>query len=175
MDYKFVSMTSEHANAIVAQWKYDGEHSMYDYSNETRHVLDPEAWGVGLFAVLDGKGELIGELTVEFYDEKGFYTEYDKYADNGLINSHEMWIGFGLKPALVGKGIGAASVGACARYAVEHCDYRGDYIRLGVAAFNRRAVRAYERAGFQEYERTMGEIAGQEYEIIHMRMPAKME
>ena len=51
IEYEFVPMTREYAHAIVDQWKYGGEYSIYDYSNEAEHMLDPTAWGVGLFAV----------------------------------------------------------------------------------------------------------------------------
>jgi ribosomal-protein-alanine N-acetyltransferase len=170
VEHKFVPMTAEHAHTIVEQWKYDGEYSIYDYSNEADHILDSSAWGVGLFAILDGTGELVGELSIEFFDESDHYTDYDKYGDTALINSREMWVGCGLRPDLVGRRLGPELVRASVQYAVEHCNYAGEYVRLGVAAFNKRAIKAYERAGFQVYEHAVGEIAGREYEVLHMRI-----
>jgi ribosomal-protein-alanine N-acetyltransferase len=175
MEYEFVPMTREYAHAIVDQWKYGGEYSIYDYSNEAEHMLDPTAWGVGLFAVLDSSGELVGELSIEFFDQSEQHTEYDEYGDNALINSREMWIGFGLRPNLVDRRLGPEFVATCVRFAVDHCNYRAGYVRLGVAAFNGRAIKAYERAGFQAYEHAVGKIAGQEYEVVYMRMPLDAE
>jgi len=64
---------------------------------------------------------------------------------------------------------GLPIVRACVRYAVNHYGYPGEYVRLGVAAFNQRTIKAYERAGFEIYDRAMGKIAGQEYEGVYMR------
>ena len=170
MKYRFVPMTSEYARTIVDSWRYGGEYSIYDYANEADHMLDPTAWGVGLFAVLDDSGVLVGELSIEFFDEEDRHTEYTDYGNATLINTREMWIGFGLRPDLVGRGLGPEFVRACVRYAATRCNYAGEYVRLGVATFNRRAIKAYERAGFETYQHTVGEIAGQEYEVVHMKL-----
>ncbi len=170
MRYRFVPMTEAYATTIVEQWKYEGEYAIYDYAHEAEHMLDPAGWGAGVFAVLDAHGELVGELSVEFFDSADHYLEYDQYGDAAQRSGREMWIGFGLRPDLVGQGLGPAFVTACARYAVRHFDYPGEYVRLGVAAFNERAIKAYERAGFEAYGRVSGEIAGREYEGVCMRL-----
>ncbi|MBU1879891.1 MAG: GNAT family N-acetyltransferase, partial [Chloroflexi bacterium] len=143
--------------------------AIYDYTNEAEHMLDAEGWGRGVFAILNQAGELVGELSIEFFDADGHHTEYDEYGNDALINSRELWVGFGLRPDLVGRGSGAEFVSACAEFAVQHCGYRGEYARLGVAVFNQRAIRAYEGAGFQIFDRTMGDIGGQTFECVHMR------
>ncbi len=168
-DYTFIPMTREYAAAIVEGWKYPGEYVIYNYTHEAEHMLDPEAWGVGLFAILDTAGELVGELSIEFYDERGHHTEYTRYADKDLINERELWIGFGMRPDLIGQGRGAAFVQACVDYSVQCTGYRGEYARLGVATFNQRAIRAYRRAGFEIYEHSRGPIAGQVFETVFMR------
>jgi ribosomal-protein-alanine N-acetyltransferase len=165
----FVPMTEPLARTMVETWAYGGEYAIYDYSNEADHMMDPSGWGKGVFAVLSGEGELMGELSIEFYDENGRYTEYEDFGNEALINSREMWIGLGLRPDLTGRGWGAAFVSACVDFAVSHTRYRGDYVRLGVAEFNRRAIRAYEKAGFETFHRTTGEIAGQAVPCLHMR------
>ena len=169
MDYKFVPMTREYAQAIVEGWKYGGEYSIYDYSNEADHMLDPSAWEAGIFAVLDEAGELVGEVSIEFLDKSDQYTEYGEFGDSALINSREMWIGFGMRPELVGRKLGPGFVRACVSHVVRYYGYRGEYVRLGVAAFNRRAIKAYERAGFEVYDQARGNIAGREYDSVYMR------
>jgi len=169
MEYTFVPMTEGYAKAIVEQWKYSGEYSIYDYSNEVDHILDPSAWGVGLFAILNEREELVGELSIEFYDDTNHYTEYEQFKDNALINQREMWIGFGLKPDLVSHGLGSHFVEACVGYAIDHTKYRGEYVRLGVATFNQRAIKVYKRAGFQIYDQTIGKIAGVEHACLYMK------
>jgi ribosomal-protein-alanine N-acetyltransferase len=169
MNHRFVPMNQEYASTIVATWKYDKEYSIYDYSNEADHMLDREGWGRGIFAVLNDADELIGELSLEFFDAQGQVTEYAQFGDADLVNGRELWIGFGLRPDLVGRGLGLDFVLACVDFAVQRYRYRGEYIRLGVAMFNQRAVKTYERAGFQAFEHEAGEIAGKTLDCVHMR------
>jgi len=168
MKYTFVPMNQDYASTIVDTWKYEKEYSIYDYSNEADHMLDEEGWGRGIFAVLNQEGDLIGELSIEFYDAQGKCTEYHDFGDEALLNERELWIGFGLRPDLVGHGLGAGFVLACVEYAIKKYHYRGEFIRLGVAMFNQRAIKTYEKAGFQKFEQTVGEINGKTFECIHM-------
>ena len=169
MNYIFVPMNREYAATIVDTWKYEQEYSIYDYANEADHMLDENGWGRAIFAVLDPAGSLIGELSIESIDAQGQYTEYRDYGDETLLNDRELWIGFGLRPDLVGQGLGAKFVEACAEYAVQVCHYRGEYVRLGVAKFNQRAIKTYAKAGFQIFEQTVGEISGKTFECVYMR------
>ncbi|MBI5294524.1 MAG: GNAT family N-acetyltransferase [Chloroflexi bacterium] len=168
MKYTFVPMNQEYASTIVDTWKYEKEYSIYNYSNEADHMLDEQGWGRGIFAVLNQEGDLIGELSIEFFDAQGQYTEYCNFDDEALLNERELWIGFGLRPDLVGQGLGVEFVLACVKYAIQNCHYRGEYIRLGVAMFNQRAIKTYEKAGFQKFEQTVGEISGNTFECAHM-------
>ena len=170
MHYNFVPMNAEQANTIVANWKYDGEYSIYDYSNkaEAEHMLDATGWGKGVFAVLNGDGDLIGELSIEFFDENDQHTEYEDFIA-GALNDKELWIGFGLAPELTGQGLGTSFVSACVEFAVRQYRYEGEYVGLGVATFNKRAITVYERAGFQPFAQVVGEIAGVEFPVVHMR------
>ena len=169
MNYTFVPMNEKYAAEIVNTWKYENEHSVYDYSNEAEHMLDTEAWGSGIFAVLNQEGELVGELSIEFFDEKGDYTAYAEFGNKALINQRELWIGFGMRPDQIGQGHGAGFVTACVEYAVKRHQYGGEDVRLGVALFNKRAIKAYEKAGFQIFGRTNGTINGKTFECVHMR------
>ena len=169
MNYTFVPMNKEYAATIVDTWKYEDEYSIYDYSNEAEHMLDSDGWGRGIFAVLGPAGDLVGELSIEFFDEQGHYTEYRDYGDESVINQRELWIGFGLRPDLVGRGHGAEFVAACVEYAVRQRRYRGEYVRLGVATFNLRAIKAYEKTGFQAFDHTVGNISDKTFECVYMR------
>ena len=137
MEFTFIAMNAEYANMIVAEWCYEHEYAVYDYVHEADHMLDADGWGRGIFAVLDPSGALAGELSIEFIDQQDEYLDYLNFGDVDLINRHEMWVGFGLRPDLVGRGHGFAFVSACVDYAVRTTNYRGEYVRLGVAVFNR--------------------------------------
>jgi [ribosomal protein S18]-alanine N-acetyltransferase len=133
-------------------------------------MLDREAWGVELSAVLDEEGSPVGELSIEFFDENERHTDYAQYGDDVLMNARELWIGFGLRPDLVGRGRGADFVSGCADFAVERFNYRGEFIRLGVACFNERAVKTHSRAGFSIYGQVKGQIAGRDVECVTLRI-----
>jgi len=121
-----------------------------------------------LFAVLSKDEELVGELTIEFYDSDG--NDIENYGpDDEILRDAEMWIGFGLKPELTGHGLGAGFVSACIEFAVKRHDYRGEYVRLGVATSNKRAITVYERVGFEPFDKAVGPIGGEETEVIWMR------
>jgi len=169
MKFSFIPMTDYYAHQIVEHWKYPGEYAIYDYINEADHMLDSDGWANGIFAVLDEGEELIAELSIEFFDESGQYTNYLDFGDETLINTRQLWIGFGLRPDLVGQGNGAGFVTACLEFALARFPYHGKYAHLGVAEFNQRAIRAYQKAGFQIYDRVVGEIAGQQFDCVYMQ------
>ncbi len=169
MDYTFVPMNKAYATEIVETWTYENEYAIYNYANEADHMLDSEAWGRGIFAVLNPAGDLVGELSIEFFDEEDTYIEYTEFYNKKLINQRELWIGFGMRPDLIGQGRGAGFVEACVEYAVEQSQYTGAYVRLGVARFNQRAIRAYKKAGFEIFKCEMGTINGEVFECVHMR------
>ncbi len=167
--YIFVPMNKEYASTIVDTWKYENEYAIYDYINEADHMLDKEAWGRGIFAVINQESDLIGELSIEYVDADEQFLDYADFENEDLTNERELWIGFGLRPDLVGKGHGVKFVLACVDFAVRNSRYRGEYARLGVALFNQRAVKTYIKAGFEIFEQTQGEINGKAFECVHMR------
>lgn len=173
MTYRFEPMTGPLARQIVDTWKYGGIYSVYDYTNEEEHMLDTQAWGTGIFAVLDDEGTLTGELSLEFWDDDGNYTEYSDFSNQEIIQSRELWIGFGMRPDLTGRGGGADFVEACTDFAVSRYRYRGDYVRLGVALFNKRALRAYEKAGFSIFKQVRDELGGIMTDCVYMQKPLK--
>jgi ribosomal-protein-alanine N-acetyltransferase len=182
MEFKVVPMKEEYAGEMINTWKYEGEYSIYDYSNEeeAEALLQKELWGKGKFAVLDEKKSLVGELTIECFEEVPENSDGDGFVDiETIINSsdkvYEMWIGFGLRPDLTGKGLGKEFVLACVNFAVKHLNYKGEYVRLGVAEFNERARKAYEKAGFEVFNVYNGEISGKKLKVLWMKKEVKGE
>ncbi|MBU5437363.1 hypothetical protein KQI42_05040 [Tissierella sp. MSJ-40] len=89
--FNFVNMNKEYAYDIVYNWKYDGIYSFYNMTedeDDLEEFLMPGTWGKDNFAVLDDERQLVGYYSYSFEDEI-------------------MWIGFGLKPELIGKGFGS--------------------------------------------------------------------
>jgi ribosomal-protein-alanine N-acetyltransferase len=174
MIFKFVALNENYAKEMIYNWKYEGEYSIYDYINEEEDLQEKENWGVRKFAVLNGNEELVGELTTEFFREVDKDSEDDGYIDIKTFNNnpdevYEMWIGFGLRPDLTGKGIGKEFVSNCINFALKFHNYRGDYLRLGVAEFNKRAIKTYEKVGFEEFDIYNGEIGDKNLKILWMK------
>jgi RimJ/RimL family protein N-acetyltransferase len=107
--------------AEIAGWKYEAPYDFYDGDHEP--VRNPERH----FGARDADDSLVG-----------FY--YYEFADGVLT------YGLGLRPDLTGKGHGLEFVRAGLEFGREH--FRPERIVLAVAAFNDRAMKVYERAGF---------------------------
>jgi len=128
-------MTAADAHAVAA-WRYPGEYAFYDADadpDDLAELLDPAEWGHRYFAADElGRPELAGFLVVK-------------------LTGRVAEIGLGLRPGLTGRGLGESFVRACLRFAAAALGAQS--YTLAVAAFNRRAITVYERAGFQETER----------------------
>ena len=124
-------MTEADAHAVAA-WRYPGEYAFYDADadpDDLAELLDPAQWGHRYFAADElGRHELAGFVVVKLTG---------RVAD----------IGLGLRPDLTGRGLGESFVRACLRFAAA---LGAHSYTLAVAAFNRRAITVYERAGFQQ-------------------------
>lgn len=174
MKHNFVPMNKLYGIEISDNWKYKDEYAIYDYVYEKDDLLDEGGWGFNRFAVLDESDNLIGELTVSFFREVEENSEDDGYvekeeAQNNPGEIFEMWIGFGMRPDLIGKGSGKDFISQCVDYAVGHHKYKGEYVRLGVAQFNIRAIKTYQRNGFEVFDTCTADINGTEHEINFMR------
>jgi ribosomal-protein-alanine N-acetyltransferase len=78
-------------------------------------------------------------------------------------------IGLGLRPDLTGHGLGEPFVRACLRFAAAALG--AQRCTLAVAAFNRRAITVYERAGLKEVERFEHFTNGGLHGFIRMARP----
>ena len=148
MRYEIRPMTAADAEAI-AGWRYPGEYGFYDADRDPAdlaELLDPAEWGTRYFAV-DGEGELIGDFVLKLVGDR-------------------VEIGLGLRPDLTGRGLGLGFLRAGLRFAAER--YGTERAALAVAAFNRRAIIVYERAGFRAVARYDHATGGGVHEFIRM-------
>jgi len=114
--------------AELGAWRYDPPYAFYDGDQDP--VLNPERF----YGAVGDDGTLVGFYYLE---EKGEAVE----------------IGLGLRPDLTGLGLGAEFLEAGLDLA--RTRFAGRPIILKVAAFNERAIKVYERAGFHETGRHM--------------------
>jgi RimJ/RimL family protein N-acetyltransferase len=106
-----------------AAWRYEPPFDFYD--DDGLPVKNPE-W---FYAVRDGEGALVGFY---FFEEVG----------------DDLFYGLGLRPDMTGHGLGERFVLAGLEFARQR--YGPRRMVLDVAAFNERARRVYQRAGFVE-------------------------
>jgi [ribosomal protein S18]-alanine N-acetyltransferase len=146
-------MSQEDAEA-VAGWHYDPPYDFYDADADHRdleELLDAEKRGDRYFAARDASGELVG------YFGFGF--------DDGVAG-----IGVGLRPDLTGRGLGLSFLEQGLVFATER--YAPTRFRLYVAAFNRRAIKVYERAGFAVTRTLDRETNGGVFRFVEMEREA---
>jgi [ribosomal protein S18]-alanine N-acetyltransferase len=106
----------------LREWRYPPPYDFYDGD------VDPPSNPERFFVALDREGELVGFC---YFEQKPPDLDY----------------GLGLRPDLVGQGLGLDFFTAGLAFAHERYEPRRVY--LHVAEFNERARRVYERAGFE--------------------------
>ncbi len=146
-------MSERHAR-VVASWHYDPPYDFYDWAADPAdlaELLDPAQREGRYFAVMDELGGLVGFFAF-------FRCEEDAVE-----------VGLGLRPDLTGHGLGLSFLFSGLEFARER--YAPARFRLAVAAFNQRAIRVYERAGFRRGESYMHRTNGGEHEFLRMERP----
>ena len=109
--------------AEMASWRYEAPYDFYDGDQDP--VVNPERY----YAAVGEDGTLVGFY---HFEEKGDVLE----------------IGLGLRPDQTGRGLGADFFRLGLDFGRAHLG--AGRIILNVAAFNERAIKVYERAGFRE-------------------------
>ena len=142
MLFHFMPMEEADARAIIA-WRYEGQYAIYNWEEEDdpAEMLDRRS---PHYAIKDEHGELVGFFA---YGSSAYV--WDSGEPHLYSEQNTITIGLGLRPDLTGqgKGLGLAFTLAGLDFAREH--FHPDYFRLYVLAFNERAIRVYERAGFE--------------------------
>ncbi|WP_068612776.1 GNAT family N-acetyltransferase [Paenibacillus tuaregi] len=160
MSYLFKPM-DEAAAEQMAKWVYPPPYDFYnfEYSEETIdelmngeywHVLGPDGQTAGFFC----SGES-ARLSSGY--KAGIY-EDDTCVD----------IGLGLKPSLTGAGLGVEFVAEGLEFIRKQVNPNGVRFRLAVAEFNHRAIKVYERCGFESKRTVISMVNGQEVPFIYM-------
>jgi [ribosomal protein S18]-alanine N-acetyltransferase len=169
MQFVFSLMDEVAARAIQA-WRYKGAYATYNIGSddgakaaaEMAELLDRRS---PHYAVRDEQGELVGFFSVgtsaliEESNEPGIYLEDRTIA-----------IGLGMRPDATGKGIGLAFVQACLDFARQ--EFAPEHFRLYVLTWNERAIRVYERVGFQRVRVVFQHNMHGDHEFLEMSKDA---
>ena len=142
MLFIFSPMNEADARTIKT-WRYEGPYAVYnidDNPNSLAELLDRRS---PYYAVRNEQDELISFFVFGTSAQVGNIDTPGLFSENNTIT-----IGLGMRPDLTGKGLGLALVNAGLDFAREQ--FKPDHFRLFVLAFNERAIRVYERAGFQQ-------------------------
>ena len=153
MEFQLGPLSEQDAREILA-WRYEGFYAFYDPASDADDAalfLDPDHRARHLLAARDGTGGL-----------RGFFELQER---DGVVE-----VGLGLRPQDTGCGLGASFLEAGLRHA--RSALRPRTFRLYVAAFNRRAIKVYERAGFREAGRETRQLAGRGWEFLVMEREA---
>jgi RimJ/RimL family protein N-acetyltransferase len=159
MRFTFRPITAADAEAITG-WRYPPPYDFYDWdptddpvelldSMASCVVADDDAGNLAGFICFGAPGQVSGGHRAGLYDEP-------------LLD-----IGLGLRPELTGRGLGLAFVEAALHIGEERFQPPG--FRLSVAAFNERAIRVYERAGFTQGTVFSSPVWGVETTFLLMR------
>jgi [ribosomal protein S18]-alanine N-acetyltransferase len=136
----------------LASWKYPGVYSFYDFSadpDDQAELLDPRRRHDIYFSARVPDCGLIG------------------FAELKPQESGALEIGLGLRPECTGRGIGAEFVRRICLWASLRMTPASLVLR--VATFNARAIRVYERVGFQPVGVEVTNSYGTEVEFLRMK------
>lgn len=149
---------SEPEARAISGWRYPAPYATYNGDpSSVASLLEPR---YAYHAVVDASDELVGYFC---FGEDATVPDGRRL---GLYDETALDVGLGMRPDLTGRGLGAAFVLAGLRFAAGR--YAPPAFRLTVVASNRRAVKVYERVGF-EVARSFG--AGRSGWLL-MRRPA---
>lgn len=91
----------------------------------------------------------------------------DARVTGGDYTAPALDVGIGLRPDLTGRGLGPSIIGSVLDYA--DAIMRPTLLRVTIAAFNQRSIRAFENVGFQEVARFVGGPAEREWVQLMLR------
>jgi ribosomal-protein-alanine N-acetyltransferase len=138
------------------QWKYEPPYDIYncppgEVDKAIRYNIDPEN---NVYAMFDQDGKLIG------------YCSYGKDAQvpGGGYSEEALDIGLMIKPELTGQGMGTALAKDVSKNGIDV--YTPKRLRVTIAAFNKRAIRTWEKIGFQHIQTFKRDSDGMEFIIM---------
>lgn len=139
-------------------WKYEPPYDVYNcspdqFEKSVQYNIDPQN---NVYAMFNEKDELVG------------YCSYgrDAQVPGGDYTEEALDIGMMIKPELTGQGKGTAFAEEVIRNGVKK--YSPKKLRVTIAAFNKRAMRVWEKNGFQQTQTFKRNGDGMEFVIMKL-------
>ena len=124
--------------AKISGWEYEAPYEAYSFKGHNdEYLLDETIWGVEQFC-LACDGIILGQVACQYEGD-------------------DLWVGWSMAPEFTGQGNGATFVSRCVQEIRRVKGHTGR-ILLRVSARNKRAIKAYQKAGF----RIIGELPAHE-------------
>ncbi|NLB42921.1 MAG: GNAT family N-acetyltransferase [Clostridiales bacterium] len=124
----------------ISTWQYDAPYEAYSFRDNDGYLWNKNSWGSEQFCMLY-ENMVLGQVACQF-------------------DNNEMWVGWSLNPDFCGKGIGSDFIKQCVEELCRVKNYKKGYIYLRVAAWNKRAIKCYQKIGFEYINTILDEIAG---------------
>ena len=139
MENGLLELLTKETVAEISQWEYEAPYDAYSFKgHHDEYLLDESIWGIEQFC-LTCDGIILGQVACQYEDD-------------------DLWVGWSMAPAFTGQGNGATFVSRCVQEIRRVKGHTGR-ILLRVSARNKRAIKAYQRAGFRYVETIRDEIA----------------
>jgi len=166
MNFSFLPMNEADGRTIL-NWKYEEPYGTYSMSPDAVGVIDELLdTRSPYYAVRDSADELIGFFCFGTAAEVG-----GSQAPRLIGSDRCLSVGLGMRPDLTSKGMGLWFVKAGLDFAQR--EFNPVSFRLFVLAWNTRAIRVYERAGFRR-RGTLSQhsSSGESQDFVRMYRPA---
>jgi ribosomal-protein-alanine N-acetyltransferase len=151
----FSPLSEEQARSIL-QWQYEPPWDMYNMLGEgqTLNVGVLTGPDKNYYAITDESGELLAYCC---FGQEG-------RVPGGNYDSPALDVGMGIRPDLIGQGLGRRYLEAIREFAIG--EFSPTIFRVTIAAFNARALRLCEQAGFRQTQRFLRENDGLAFVIL---------
>lgn len=140
MAYKINKMSINEA-ILISKWRYPEPYSIYSMDGG-KEVVN-ELLDGSYYSVIDDDGNLIGYYCFGESAQVPIGRQFGAYEDLGITD-----IGLGIRPDMCGHGLGYDFIRNGMVFA--QIQFGTKSFRLTVAAFNKRAIKVYEKAGFEK-------------------------
>jgi [ribosomal protein S18]-alanine N-acetyltransferase len=157
MSLFFEPMNMARANQLV-HWRYDAPYDVYNSIPSATTTETLILWFANpqnsYYSVLNIHGELIAFCC---FGE-------DAQVPGGDYANTALDVGLGVRPDLTGQGQGPKYIAAVLNFA--QSKFYPILFRVTVAAFNKRALQAWKKAGFQEVQTFQRQADGQPFVVL---------